>query len=78
MKGTIKFTEDSPYYQSGEKEREILDLVEVHYSYESPLKEKSTAFEGRDTGFTIKNSWIKEFEIKTLEDTPLDKPLTDN
>ena len=65
MKAIIKFTEDSPYYQSGEKERIVENLTEVHYSYESPLNERQTAFESDidQTGFTIFNKWIKEFEI---------------
>lgn len=69
MKGVIHFTEDSPFYKSGEKSREVKNLTEVHYSYPSFVGFSSTAFESDidGTGFTIRNDYIKEFEIK-LED----------
>lgn len=64
MKAIINFTEDSPYYQHGEKQRIVEDLIEVHYSYPSPFSERQTAFEGKETGFTVYNKYIKDFEIK--------------
>lgn len=65
MKVLIKFKEDSPYYLSGEKERIVNNITEIHYCYESPL-EPATAFESDIdcTGFTINNKYLKEFEAK--------------
>lgn len=71
MKATIKFTEDSPYYEAGEKERVVKNLTEVHYNYKTPLQ-PSTAFESDidSTGFTIQNKHIDEFEV-FIEDNEL-------
>jgi hypothetical protein len=65
MKAIINFKEDSPYYQSGEKQRVVENLTEVHYSYPSVISDSSTAFESDidATGFTIFNKWIEDFEI---------------
>lgn len=65
INGILYFTEDSPYYKAGEKERELENLTEVHYNYHSTLP-KSTAFESdiEGTGFTVESRWIKEFEVK--------------
>lgn len=67
MNGILKFTEDSPYYQHGETERVLENITEVHYNYEPSSDLQSTAFESDidETGFTIPNRWIKEFELKT-------------
>ena len=67
MKVRIKFKEDSPYYKSGEKERIVENITEIHYCYESRL-EPSTAFESDidQTGFTLKNIYIKEFEAMLI------------
>lgn len=65
MKGILKFTEDSPYYQNGEKERELENITEIHYCYPNSLVGECTAFESDidGTGFTIQNKYIKEFEV---------------
>lgn len=65
INGILKFTEDSPYYQSGEKERVLENITEIHYKYCSPMGEQSTAFESDvdGTGFTVRNKYIKEFEV---------------
>lgn len=63
--GILKFTEDSPYFLHGEKERVLKNLTEVHYNYFSVSGTPSTAFESDidQTGFTIENRWIEEFEV---------------
>lgn len=65
MRAVIKFKKDSPYYRSGEEERTVENLTEVHYCYVTAAQEESTAFESDidGTGFTIKNRYIKEFEV---------------
>ncbi len=64
MFGVLKFTEDSPFYKNGEKERTIENLTEIHYNYSSAIY-PSTAFESdiEGTGFTVQNRYIKEFEV---------------
>lgn len=61
----ITFTEESPYYQSGEQKRTVENVTEVHYSYDTVISEKSTAFESDidATGFTVFNKWIEQFEV---------------
>ena len=65
MRVIITFTKDSPYYQSGEQNRTVENVTEVHYSYSTFTSEKSTAFESDidGTGFTVFNKWIEEFEV---------------
>ncbi|MES2224157.1 MAG: hypothetical protein V4469_04470 [Patescibacteria group bacterium] len=66
MRAIIKFKKNSPFYKTGEKERVVENLTEVHYSYPTPLSFKSTAFESdiNGMGFSINNSHIEDFEIR--------------
>ena len=72
MKAVINFTEDSPYYKSGEQQRVVLNLTEVHYSYPSHDLHKRTAFESDidATGFTVLNEYIKDIEITLQTNHP--------
>lgn len=71
MKAIITFTQKW-IKETGEEERIVENLTEVHYCYESPL-EPSTAFESDidGTGFTMQNKYIKEFEILETENKRL-------
>lgn len=63
MKVKIYFSKKSWYYQSGEKSRTVKNLIEVHYNYGSIDGRVRTAFECSDTGFTLFNDDIEQFEI---------------
>ena len=63
MIAIINYSEESPHFKLGEKQRIVENLVEVHYNYDSPMSFKSVAFESEDTGFTLQTDWIKDFEV---------------
>lgn len=61
MRAKITFKKDSPY--KDEVFREVGNLIEVHYNYDSLSGIKQTAFESEDTGFTIRTDYIDQIEV---------------
>lgn len=61
MRAIITFKEDSPY--ADEVTREVKGLIEVHYNYPHLTGLEQTAFESKDTRFTVQNKYIEQIEI---------------